>query len=166
MSRVVAVEELSPNDWQRLRDIRLAALRSDGHAFGGNLEAESQMTETEWQSKFEIITGLVAVLNGIDIGFMLVENLKGDFGTTCWVGSCWVGSEHRRKGALRALFDYVDAVHEERDWGIQGLGVWIDNEGAITAYEKLGFTQIGEPQESTRKSGLYYQRMIRKPALG
>jgi GNAT superfamily N-acetyltransferase len=161
---VVRVEELSPNDWHRLRDIRLAALRSDGHAFGGNVEAESQMTEIEWRAKLEIFTGLVAVLDGVDIGFMSVENLNGDFGTTCWVGSCWVGSQHRRKGALRALFDYVDAVSEERSWGIQGLGVWIDNDGAITAYEKLGFSQIGEPQESTRKPGLYYQRMIRTAA--
>jgi GNAT superfamily N-acetyltransferase len=160
----VRVEELSPDDWQRLRDIRLAALHSDGHAFGGNVEAESQMTEAEWRAKFEIFTGLVAVVDGVDVGFMSVENLKGDFGTTCWVGSCWVDSQHRRKGALRALFDYVDAVSEERNWGIQGLGVWIDNDGAITAYEKLGFSQIGEPQESTRKPGLYYQRMIRTAA--
>ena len=37
------VEELSANNWQRLRDIRLAALRNDGHAFGGNLEVESEI---------------------------------------------------------------------------------------------------------------------------
>jgi len=164
MSSEIRVEELSPDNWERLRDIRLAALRNDGHAFGGNLEAESQMTETEWRSKFNIFTGLVAVLDGADIGFMSVENLNGDFGTTCWVGSCWVGSEHRKKGALRALFEYVDAVSDERNWKIQGLGVWIDNDSAITAYEKLGFSQIGEHQESTRKPGLYYQRMIRTVA--
>jgi len=161
MGTEIKVEELSPGDWQRLRDIRLAALRNDGHAFGGNLEVESAMTEDEWRAKFEIFTGLVAVLHGADIGFMSVENLNGDFGTTCWIGSCWVGSEHRRKGALRALFGYVDEVSHERNWKVQGLGVWIDNDGAITAYEKLGFIQKGDPQESTRKPGLYYQRMIR-----
>jgi len=157
----IMVEELSPDDWHRLRDIRLAALRSDGHAFGGNLESETAMTETEWRAKFEVFTGLVAVLDGVDIGFMSVENLNGDFGTTCWIGSCWVGSEHRRKGALRALFEYVDQFSHERNWKIQGLGVWIDNDGAIRAYEKLGFSKMGEPQESTRKPGLYYQRMVK-----
>ena len=164
MSIDIKVEELSPDDWHRLRDIRLAALQSDGHAFGGNLEAESAMTENEWRAKFEIFTGLVAVVDGVDVGFMSVENLNGDFGTTCWIGSCWVGSEHRRQGALRALFEYVDDVSHERNWKIQGLGVWIDNDSAITAYEKLGFNQIGEHQESTRKPGLYYQRMIRTVA--
>jgi GNAT superfamily N-acetyltransferase len=164
MSTVVRVEELSPDHWERLRDIRLAALHNDGHAFGGNLESESQMTEAEWRSKFEVFTGLVAVVEGVDVGFMSVENLNGDFGTTSWVGSCWVNSDYRRMGVLRALFAYVDAVSEERDWGIQGLGVWIDNDGAINAYEKLGFSQIGEPQESTRKPGMFYQRMIRTVA--
>jgi RimJ/RimL family protein N-acetyltransferase len=101
------------------------------------------------------------VLDGVDVGFMSVENLNGDFGTTCWIGSCWVASEHRRKGALRALFEYVDEVSHERNWKIQGLGVWVDNDGAITAYEKLGYSQKGEPQESTRKPGLYYQRMVK-----
>jgi GNAT superfamily N-acetyltransferase len=157
----LSVEELSPDDWQRLRDIRLAALRSDSHAFGGNLEAESAMTENEWRAKFEIFTGLVAMLDGVDIGFMSVENLAGDFGSTCWVGSCWVDPEFRKLGALRSLFQYVDDHAIERDWAIQGLGVWVDNYSAIAAYEKLGFVMMGEKQESTRKPGLYYQRMLR-----
>jgi len=164
MSVDVSVVELSPDDWQRLRDIRLAALRSDGHAFGGNLEVESAMTENEWRAKFEIFTGLMAVLDGIDIGFMSVENLAGDFGSTCWVGSCWVDPEFRKHGALRSLFQYVDDHAIERDWAIQGLGVWVDNYSAITAYEKLGFVMMGEKQESTRKSGLYFQRMLRNAA--
>jgi ribosomal protein S18 acetylase RimI-like enzyme len=93
---------------------------------------------------------------------MSVENLKGDFGATCWVGSCWVRPEFRRTGVLQALFDYLDSHAVQRDWLIQGLGVWIDNEIAIKAYEKLGFEKMGERQESTRKPGMYYQRMIRK----
>jgi hypothetical protein len=84
------VEELSADDWQRLREIRLAALRNDGHAFGGDLTAESEMTEHEWRAKFKIFAGIVAVFDGADIGFMSVENLNGDFGATCWIGSCWV----------------------------------------------------------------------------
>jgi GNAT superfamily N-acetyltransferase len=103
-------------------------------------------------------------MNGVDIGMMTVENLKGDFGATCWVGSCWVNTEFRKHGALRALFEYLDRNAARRDWLIQGLGVWVDNESAIKAYEKLGFVMMGEKQESTRKPGMYYQRMIRKTA--
>jgi len=40
MTSAVLVEELSEDQWQRYRDIRIAALESDGHAFGSSLEAE------------------------------------------------------------------------------------------------------------------------------
>jgi GNAT superfamily N-acetyltransferase len=164
MNPAVTVEELDQNQWARYRDIRLAALENDGHAFGGNLEAERLFTENEWRSKAVQYIALVAVVDGEDIGMMTVENLRGDFGATCWVGSCWVDAEFRQHGALRSLFEYLDANASGRDWLIQGLGVWVDNEIAIRAYEKLGFAMMGERQESTRKPGMYYQRMIRKTA--
>jgi len=57
-------------------------------------------------------------------------------------------------------FNFLDA--QDRDWKIQGLGVWIDNYSAIAAYEKLGFVKMGEDTPSTRQPGKFYQRMIRK----
>lgn len=162
MSHIVLVQELDENQWTRYRDIRLAALESDGHAFGGNLDSERLFTESEWRSKARQNIALVAVVGAEDIGMMTVENLKGDFGATSWVGSCWVDPEYRQHGALRALFEYLDLHAAQRDWSVQGLGVWVDNEIAITAYEKLGFEKMGEKQESTRKPGMYYQRMLRK----
>ncbi|WP_422686736.1 GNAT family N-acetyltransferase [Candidatus Planktophila dulcis] len=162
MSHIVLVQELDENQWTRYRDIRLAALESDGHAFGGNLDSERLFTESEWRSKARQYIALVAVVGAEDIGMMTVENLKGDFGATSWVGSCWVDPEYRQHGALRALFEYLDLHAAQRDWSVQGLGVWVDNEIAITAYEKLGFEKMGEKQESTRKPGMYYQRMLRK----
>jgi len=162
MKPVIRVEELHEDQWQRYRDIRLSALENDGHAFGGNLDSERQFTESEWRSKAKQYVALVAVINGVDVGMMTVENLNGDFGATCWVGSCWVDSDFRKHGALRSLFTYLDTHAVAKDWATQGLGVWVDNESAIKAYEKLGFIQMGEKQESSRKAGMYYQRMIRK----
>ena len=164
MNPAVKVEALTENEWKRYRDLRLAALESDGHAFGGNLESERLFTEAMWREKARRYIGIAASVASEDIGIMTVENLDGDFGSTCWVGSCWVDPEFRKHGALRSLFQYVDDHAVERDWAIQGLGVWVDNYGAIAAYEKLGFVMMGEKQESTRKPGLYYQRMLRNSA--
>ena len=152
---------LSENDWARYRDIRLAALAHDESAFGGDYDSESQFSEAQWRQKAQQYVGLLAAIDGTDCGFMTVENLKGDFGATCWVGSCWVNPKFRQRGILRSLFTFADSFSEERNWGVQGLGVWIDNSGAIAAYKNIGFARMGEPQESTRKPGLYYQRMIR-----
>ena len=162
MNPAITVEELGEDSWTRYRDIRLAALESDGHAFGGNLESERLFTESQWREKARQYVAVVAVVNDKDIAMMTIENLSGDFGATCWIGSCWVDPEFRQHGALRALFEYADLQATARDWLVQGLGVWVDNQIAITAYEKLGFAKMGEKQASTRKQGMFYQRMIRK----
>jgi GNAT superfamily N-acetyltransferase len=160
MNNGVVVELISPNEWQRLRSIRLQALTESEHAFGGTLEAESIETETAWRAKFEKNDFLIASVDGVDGAMMYVETLNGDFGATCWVGGCWSDPQFRGKGLMRAMFTFVDL--QEKDWKIQGLGVWTDNYNAIAAYEKLGFVKMGEDTESTRKPGLFYQRMIRK----
>ncbi len=160
MSNPVVVELLEPNDWQRLRSIRLLALTESGHAFGGTYEVESAEDETIWRSKFEKNDFLIASVDGVDGAMMYIEVLNGDFGATCWIGGCWSDPRFRGKGLMRAMFNFID--QQDKDWKIQGLGVWTDNYNAIAAYEKLGFVKMGEDTESTRKPGLFYQRMIRK----
>ena len=160
MNASILVEQLEPNDWERLRSIRLQALTESGHAFGGTLEAESAEAESEWRAKFEKNDFLIASVDGVDGAMMYIEVLEGDFGATCWVGGCWSDPRFRGKGLMRAMFTFID--QQNKDWKIQGLGVWTDNYNAIAAYEKLGFVKMGEDTESTRKPGMFYQRMIRK----
>jgi RimJ/RimL family protein N-acetyltransferase len=161
MSHVVLCHELSPDEWSRLREIRLASLLESPEAFGSSYEREIAFTEREWRELFNLNSYLVASIDGKDIAMIFLERLRGDFGATCWVGGCWSNPQYRGIGALRSMFDYVDSVKDQRGWQIQGLGVFIVNESAITAYEKLGFKAMGEVQESTRRPGNFYQRMIR-----
>ena len=161
MYHVVLCHELSPDDWSRLREIRLASLLESPEAFGSSYEREIAFSEKEWRELFNLNSYLVASIDGKDIAIMFLEKLRGDFGATCWVGGCWSNPQYRGIGALRSMFDYVDSVKDQRGWQIQGLGVFIVNESAITAYEKLGFKAMGEVQESTRRPGNFYQRMIR-----
>ena len=161
MSHVVLCHELSPDEWSRLREIRLASLLESPEAFGSSYEREIAFTEKEWRELFNLNSYLVASIDGKDIAMMFLERLRGDFGATCWVGGCWSNPQYRGIGALRSMFDYVDSVKDQKGWQIQGLGVFIVNESAIAAYEKLGFKAMGEVQESTRRPGNFYQRMIR-----
>jgi len=163
MSRDVVVELLAPDEWQRLRSIRLEALTDSGHTFGGTYEAESVEDESTWRLKFEKNDFLIASVNGKDAAMLYIEILKGDFGATCWIGGCWSNPKFRGKGLMRALFTYID--RQDKDWKIQGLGVFTDNFSAIAAYEKLGFVKMGDDTASTRKPGKFFQRMIRKSVV-
>jgi len=163
MSRDVVVELLAPDEWQRLRSIRLEALTDSGQAFGGTYEAESAEDESTWRLKFEKNDFLIASVNGKDAAMLYIEILNGDFGATCWIGGCWSNPKFRGKGLMRALFTYID--RQDKDWKIQGLGVFTDNFSAIAAYEKLGFVKMGDDTASTRKPGKFFQRMIRKSVV-
>jgi GNAT superfamily N-acetyltransferase len=163
MNNGVVVEIIAPNEWQRLRSIRLQALTESGHAFGGTFEVESAEDESAWRAKFEKNEFLIASVDGVDGAVMYIEVLNGDFGATCWIGGCWSDPRFRGKGLMRAMFTFID--QQNKDWKIQGLGVWTNNYSAIAAYEKLGFVKMGEDTESTRKPGMFYQRMIRESAV-
>ena len=160
MSHNVIVEIIHPDDWFRLRAIRLKSLQVNPEAFGGNYEIESAETESEWRKRFEKLDFLIASIDGRDAALMSVEELDGDFGATCWIGGCWSDPAYRGKGLLRAMMNFVD--QQDSGWQVQGLGVWIDNYSAIAAYEKLGFVKMGEDTPSTRQPGKFHQRMIRK----
>ena len=163
MTSTPVVELLTPDQWQRVRAIRLRALEESGYAFGGTFEVESAEDEAMWRLKFEKNDFLIASVDGVDVAILYIEVLKGDFGATCWIGGCWSDRQFRGKGLMRAMFTFID--EQEKDWKVQGLGVWTDNFSAIAAYEKLGFVKMGEDTASTRQPGKFYQRMIRKSAV-
>ena len=161
MSSRLKVELLGPDQWQRLREIRLNSLKDSPDAFGGTFEAESQMEKEEWEVKFTTLDFLIVSTDQIDIAIMSVEVLNGDHGAKCWIGGCWSDPRYRGQGALRALFDFLDEQTDLKNWRRQGLGVWADNVDAIAAYKAIGFSEAGEKQPSQRQPGRFYIHMVR-----
>lgn len=166
MTTKIVVEVLGEDSWERLRVIRLEALRQNPEAFGAKLSSETAYLENHWRERMIRNTFCVAKIADFDVGLMFIEDAPGDFGVTCWLSGCWVRQEFRGQGVMRAFVDFVDSQSSLRPWATQGLGAWTDNYEAIAAYERLGFVSRGEPQPSTRQSGKFYQRMVRSsPAL-
>ena len=164
MNEKVEVALLSQDEWERLKAIRIRALIENPEAFGANLEEVQAQSKEVWLKLFEKEDYLVASINGIDVGMLYIEVLKGDHGATCWIGGCWTDPAYRGKGVMRALFNYIDLHAKEKNWSRQGLGVWTDNFSAINAYEYLGFAFAGEKMPGSRE-GKFFQHMIRNTSL-
>ncbi|MCX6405057.1 MAG: GNAT family N-acetyltransferase [Actinobacteria bacterium] len=161
MNSNVEVTELQPADWQRLRSLRLESLADSPHAYGASHEVESELSQDVWLERMAKAKYFAASIDDNDCAIMSVEELDGDFGANIWLGGCWVNPDVRGTGVMKAMIDFIDSVAFDRGWQCQGLGVWHDNHPAIAAYERLGFEAKGDLQESSRKPGLFFQRMIR-----
>ena len=62
----VRVERVS--DWRLVRDIRLRALRSDAHAFDGDLHKEAARHEAYWRSATQVTTWVAAFIGEAAVG--------------------------------------------------------------------------------------------------
>jgi len=157
----IHVVPVGPDEWERVRLIRLASLKENPEAFGATFESESIRPERYWRARLSKSDFVLASDATGDIGIMFVDQVDEDFASSCWIRGCWVRPEARGYGVMRAFFEYVDSQSDTRPWSVQGLGVWVDNYSAITAYKNIGFTNLGEPQASSSQPGKFYQRMIR-----
>ena len=160
MSSKVLVSLLRQEEWERLRSIRLRALKENPEAFGADFKEVESRSREDWLKDYNKEDYLVASIDGVDVGMLYIEVLKGDHGATCWIGGCWTDPAFRGNGVMRALFEYVDSHAQEKGWIRQGLGVWVDNSVAIDAYKSLGFTFAGKKMPGSRE-GKFFQHMIR-----
>lgn len=160
MNKKVGVSLLGPALWERLRAIRIRALRENPEAFGADLNEVQSRSKEDWLKDYAKEDYLVASIDGVDVGMLYIEVLNGDHGATCWIGGCWTDPAYRGKGVMRALFNFIDENADAKNWVRQGLGVWTDNYSAIKAYEYLGFTFVGEKMPGSRE-GKFFQHMVR-----
>ena len=164
MSSKVLVSLLRQDEWERLRSIRLRALKENPEAFGADFKEVESRSREDWLKDYNKEDYLVASIDGVDVGMLYIEVLNGDHGATCWIGGCWTDPAFRGNGVMRALFDYIDNHAQEKGWIKQGLGVWVDNLVAINAYKSFGFTFAGEKMPGSR-ADKFFQHMIRDVSI-
>jgi ribosomal protein S18 acetylase RimI-like enzyme len=142
---VIALHELVPDDWDRWRALRLAALAEAPYAFGSRL-ADWQGdgdAEARWRTRLrDIAYNMVAVLDGEPAGM-----ISGTAGSPVELLSLWVAPCARGRGVGDALVRAVLAWAARRDEATQ-LAVYEPNARAIALYERHGFVVVGEePRE-------------------
>ncbi|MGH2672455.1 MAG: GNAT family N-acetyltransferase, partial [Actinomycetota bacterium] len=144
---MIEVMTARPDEWRRVRDLRLRALEDSPDAFGSTFERERGHQRRDWLrwiSGWEsAVNRLVVAIDGDEWIGMAVGSRTGDV-DRAHLYAMWVDPRARRGGVGRRLVDAVLA------WaGAEGateieLGVTATNHAAVEFYEGLGFADTGE----------------------
>jgi ribosomal protein S18 acetylase RimI-like enzyme len=139
------VREAKADDWELVRDIRLAALREAPTAFGSTYEREAAFAEEDWRARFrpDRVTFLADVPGVSPAG--IAGGLEEDQGTVELV-SIWVSPAARGHGVGEALIEAVTGWARSRGYAAMHLWVTVGNPHAQALYERLGFSATGERQ--------------------
>lgn len=144
---MVNVREVKADEWELLRDVRLAALREAPYAFGSTYVREASFTEEQWRARLaarsvNFFAFAEELADGEPVGLAAV--FVGD-GMADLV-SMFVRPVARGRGAGEALVDA--AADWARARGHDTLYLWVTevNSAARKLYERCGFTPTGERQ--------------------
>jgi ribosomal protein S18 acetylase RimI-like enzyme len=141
------IRRIDADEWQTMRDVRLAALQEAPYAFGSTYARERVYGEDEWRNWLGDAVdpnGAIFVAEidrhavGMDAVFIEEESAH--------LYAMWVAPEARRSGAgsllTRAAIDWA------RTFGAPRLMLHVaeNNPAGIALYESLGFAMTGNKE--------------------
>jgi GNAT superfamily N-acetyltransferase len=144
---MVLVREAIADDWQALRDIRLAALRDAPEAFGSTYEQQATFGEADWLRRIASGGTFLAYLP--EVSASQPAGLAGGYAERpglVELVSMYVRPRARGRGVGEALVASVIEWAQARDAASVHLWVTEANRPARLLYQRCGFTLTGERQ--------------------
>lgn len=139
---VLEIKQLYAGEWERLRQIRLAALKEAPEAFGSTFEAISTVDKEGWTKQLHTLPTFVATHHGIDSGIVRCAPCSDRKGVADLI-SMWVAPEARGKGVGEALIEAVISWCRSEGYTQLLLEVGDRNTFAMALYERKGFKATG-----------------------
>jgi GNAT superfamily N-acetyltransferase len=157
---MIVVREVSRDDWEVLRDVRLAALLDAPSAFGSSYAREAPFTPEQWRARISARSAtffgyLPQTPEPAGLAGVYVEDGIPD------VVSMWVRPSARGHRVGEALITAAANWVEAHDHGAVFLWVTESNASARTLYERCGFTPTGDRQPLPSNPELTEIRMRR-----
>jgi GNAT superfamily N-acetyltransferase len=157
---MVMVREVGADEWETLRDVRLAALKEAPHAFASTYAREAPFTEEQWRGRINarsatFLANVAADIEPAGLAGVYVEDGAAD------LVSMWVRPDARGRGVGAEL------IEAAADWakarGHDTLYLWVteSNAPARRLYGQCGFTPTGERQSLPSDLSLTEMRMRR-----
>ena len=136
---VVALTRVEPEDWRRLREVRLAALAESPEMFGSTLAKEQSFDEAEWRLRAARPATFLASRGGVDVGMAGVYEFDGRW----LIQGMWLAPVARGTGVVEALVHACESVAQIAGATTVALGVMEDNPRGRRAYARLGYDYSG-----------------------
>jgi ribosomal protein S18 acetylase RimI-like enzyme len=153
---MIVVREITADEWELMRDVRLAALAEAPSAFGSSYAREVAFTEEQWRGRIsersvtffayeepaDAASAGQAPVGQAPVGLAGVYVEDGAANLV----SMWVSPAARGLGAGRALVEAAAAWAKANDFGTLFLWVTESNTSARRLYEGCWFTPTGKRQ--------------------
>jgi ribosomal protein S18 acetylase RimI-like enzyme len=163
---MIVVREITVDDWELLREVRLAALAEAPQAFASTHAGESALTEEQWRGRISERSVMFFARQDSDgsapLGLAGVYIQDADANLV----SMWVRPSGRGLGVGEALVQAAASWAKEHDCPAMFLWVTESNAPAVRLYERCGFTPTGERQPLPSDPTLPEIRMRRKLLAG
>ena len=150
------IERLTASEGERLRAIRLQALREAPDAFGTTLEEAEALSSESWGNQLHTIATFVVNASGHDVG-LARGTPQDELHDAGYLISMWVAPEVRRRGIGSALVDAVIDWARTLELACLFLDVGANNAPATALYTSKGFIPTGKvgtlppPREHVRE---------------
>lgn len=156
---LIHITQLSPDEWQKYREIRLEGLQTDPLAFGSSYEEEINFTETNWRNRinamwFALVDGKIVGMIGLLTGANMSTRHCGQ------IISLWVKPTFRGQGIAKALVQKLQEIAPQHGLRKLSLQVATTQTNAIKLYEIMGFKNITLLTENLRKGDRYLDEYL------
>jgi ribosomal protein S18 acetylase RimI-like enzyme len=146
----VIVRHVLAHEGDRMKALRLRALREDPHGFSSTYAREAALEDDWWTSRAALSEEgeqqrMYVAVDAEDrwLGLALARDDAG----TAVLNAMWVAPEGRGQGAARALCDACAGWAAEHGFEALYVGVFPDNAPARRMYEAAGFAPFGEDDD-------------------
>lgn len=157
----VRIRVAEPDDWRKVRDVRLRALADAPEAFESTFELENGFGQAEWEQRTGSATWFLAEAGGQVVG-VAVALVQDHYGPTVrHLVSMWVEPGWRGTGTADLLVQAL--CDRSKGEGARTVTLWVidDNKAAEKLYERAGFRRSGEAKPLSRDPAREEFRMVR-----
>lgn len=156
---MMIIRHTTIDDWETLKEIRLAALLDAPTAFGVSHASAAANSEAQWRERAvgsQRVAFFLALMDGVAVGIAGgVLSQAAEFNLI----AMWVRPEHRGSTAAAGLVDAVKAHALAQGHVRAVLGVSPDNARAAVFYRKQGFAFLPEWEALDSHPHIQVQKM-------